>query len=201
MKSLASLGSLKGINFKHSLAWDVFLHDLLVFCIKLLIYFINFCNEASLNIGNVYGISYKFQRCPSFTIILELFSQILYSYILMPEVSSTVRVHLFSSLLWHVSLFTTITSKVSFEFIFVGTAAELISHVGDGKPLQHSVEVMEIALDQFGSPNDRRLALIDKNRDLFLAGVRLYGSQRKFVKLATMVRLLSSMYCTSTTLS
>ena len=55
---------------------------------------------------------------------------------------------------------------------------------------EHSVEVMEIALDQFGSPNDRRLALIDKNRDLFLAGVRLYGSQRKFVKLATMVRTL-----------
>ena len=70
--------------------------------------------------------------------------------------------------------------------------AAFVSHVGDGKPLQHSVEVMEIALDQFGSPNDRRLALIDKNRDLFLAGVRLYGSQRKFVKLATMVRLLSS---------
>ena len=55
---------------------------------------------------------------------------------------------------------------------------------------EHSVEVMEIALDQFGSPNDRRLALIDKNRDLFLAGMRLYGSQRKFVKLATMVRTL-----------
>ena len=30
--------------------------------------FINFRNEAPLSIGNAYGISYKFQCCPSFTI-------------------------------------------------------------------------------------------------------------------------------------
>ncbi len=58
---------------------------------------------------------------------------------------------------------------------------------GEGKPLQHSVEIMEIALDQFGPANERRLFLVDKNRDLFITTVRLYGSQRKYIKLATMV--------------
>ena len=42
--------------------------------------------------------------------ILELFFK--YSNILMPGVSSTI--HLFSSLFWHVPLFTTITSKCEF---------------------------------------------------------------------------------------
>lgn len=107
----------------------------------------------------------------------------------------------FSSLLWHVSLYSLLSPFSSDSESLVcavhtndcfqlNSRYVLVFCVGDGKPLQHTVEVMEIAIDQFGSPNDRRLAIIDKNRDLFLAGVRLYGSQRKFVKLATMVRLL-----------
>ena len=45
------------------------------------------------------------------------------------------------------------------------------------------MEVMEIALDTQGSPSERRLAIIDKNRDLYLTQVRVYGSARKTVKL------------------
>jgi intraflagellar transport protein 80 len=47
--------------------------------------------------------------------------------------------------------------------------------LNDGKPLVHRLEVAEIALDQVGLPNQRKLAIVDKNRDLFLAHVRRFG--------------------------
>ena len=37
-------------------------------------------------------------------------------------------------------------------------------------------EIAEIALDQIGLPNTRKLAVVDKNRDLFIANVRRFGS-------------------------
>ena len=42
---------------------------------------------------------------------------------------------------------------------------------------------MEIALDQCGTANERRLAIVDKNRDLYLTQVRVYGAARKTCKL------------------
>ena len=42
---------------------------------------------------------------------------------------------------------------------------------------------MEIALDQCGTANERRLAIVDKNRDLYLTQVRVYGAARKTIKL------------------
>lgn len=45
------------------------------------------------------------------------------------------------------------------------------------------LEVMEIALDQCGQATERRLAIIDKNRDLYLTSVRVFGSERKSNKL------------------
>ena len=45
------------------------------------------------------------------------------------------------------------------------------------------IEVMEIALDKIGTAVERRLAYIDKNRDLYMTPVRVYGSARKTVKL------------------
>ena len=45
------------------------------------------------------------------------------------------------------------------------------------------MEVSEIALDKTGSPTERRLAIIDKNRDLYLTQCRIYGAARKTVKL------------------
>uniref|UniRef100_H2T232 Intraflagellar transport 80 homolog (Chlamydomonas) n=1 Tax=Takifugu rubripes TaxID=31033 RepID=H2T232_TAKRU len=44
--------------------------------------------------------------------------------------------------------------------------------LGDGKPLTHKLEMLEIALDQCGPSAERKIAFIDKNRDLHLAFVR-----------------------------
>lgn len=63
--------------------------------------------------------------------------------------------------------------------------------LGDGKPFQHKLEVSEIALDNCGTATERRLAIVDKNRDLYLTQVRVYGSDRKTIKLATMIQSLS----------
>jgi len=60
--------------------------------------------------------------------------------------------------------------------------------LGDGKPIEHKVEIMEIAVDKTGTPVERRLIIVDKNRDLFMTQVRVYGSARKTVKLSTMVQ-------------
>ncbi|XP_011480800.1 intraflagellar transport protein 80 homolog [Oryzias latipes] len=59
--------------------------------------------------------------------------------------------------------------------------------VGDGNPLTHKLEVVEIALDQCGPATDRKIALIDKNRDLYLASVRHFGRETKICKIGTMV--------------
>ncbi|XP_066266233.1 intraflagellar transport protein 80 homolog [Branchiostoma lanceolatum] len=63
--------------------------------------------------------------------------------------------------------------------------------LGDGKPFVHKMEVMEVALDQCGPAPERRLALVDKNRDLYLAQVRAVGGARKVIKLGTMVHSMS----------
>jgi len=45
------------------------------------------------------------------------------------------------------------------------------------------MDIAEIALDKTGSPTERRLAIIDKNRDLYLSQVRVFGTARKTVKI------------------
>ena len=40
--------------------------------------------------------------------------------------------------------------------------------LGDGRPYTHRQEVLEVALEQTGPSHERRLAVIDKNRDLYL---------------------------------
>ncbi|RZF37993.1 hypothetical protein LSTR_LSTR006392 [Laodelphax striatellus] len=62
---------------------------------------------------------------------------------------------------------------------------------GDGSTVSfsHTLGVMEIALSQAGSAADRQLALIDRNRDLFIATVVARGSiNRKIEKLGVMVQ-------------
>ncbi|XP_032237699.1 intraflagellar transport protein 80 homolog isoform X2 [Nematostella vectensis] len=59
--------------------------------------------------------------------------------------------------------------------------------VGSGEPLTHTMEVMELALNQCGPTGDRQLAIIDKNRDLYLTPVKHIGPAAKLVKLGTMV--------------
>uniref|UniRef100_A0A8C4X7R3 Intraflagellar transport 80 homolog (Chlamydomonas) n=1 Tax=Erpetoichthys calabaricus TaxID=27687 RepID=A0A8C4X7R3_ERPCA len=63
--------------------------------------------------------------------------------------------------------------------------------LGDGKSLLHKMEIMEIALDQYGSANERKLALIDKNRDLYIALVRRFGRDQKIIKIGTMVHTMA----------
>jgi intraflagellar transport protein 80 len=43
--------------------------------------------------------------------------------------------------------------------------------LNDGRPFTHRLEVSELALDQVGLHNQRKLAFVDKNRDLFVTGI------------------------------
>jgi len=45
------------------------------------------------------------------------------------------------------------------------------------------VEIMEVAIDKTGLAVERRLIFVDKNRDMFMTQVRVYGTARKTVKL------------------
>ncbi|KER26913.1 hypothetical protein T265_13899, partial [Opisthorchis viverrini] len=58
--------------------------------------------------------------------------------------------------------------------------------IGDGKPIVHSTDVLQIGLDQCGSPLHQRLAILDRNKDLYLMSVRVFGTNRKSTKLTTM---------------
>ncbi|KAK7882659.1 hypothetical protein WMY93_028833 [Mugilogobius chulae] len=60
---------------------------------------------------------------------------------------------------------------------------------GDGKPLTHKMEVIDVALDQCGPLNERKIALIDKNRDLYLTSVH-HGRQPKICKIGSMVHCM-----------
>ncbi|NXB78948.1 IFT80 protein, partial [Donacobius atricapilla] len=60
--------------------------------------------------------------------------------------------------------------------------------LGDGKPLTHKTEIVEIALDQKGLTSERKVAFIDKNRDLFITSVKRFGKEQKIVKIGTMVQ-------------
>ncbi|XP_018588159.2 intraflagellar transport protein 80 homolog isoform X1 [Scleropages formosus] len=63
--------------------------------------------------------------------------------------------------------------------------------LADGKPLTHKLEVMEIALDQCGVAADRKIALIDKNRDLYLTSVRRFSREPIISKIGTMVHTMA----------
>lgn len=58
--------------------------------------------------------------------------------------------------------------------------------------LVSQMEVMEIALDQCGHPNDRKIALIDKNRDLYLTSVRRLGRDKSVHKIGEIAGVTSS---------
>lgn len=38
-----------------------------------------------------------------------------------------------------------------------------------GEPLSHVLEVVEVHLSQCGGPNDRKIAFIDRNKDLYIS--------------------------------
>ncbi|NXG16344.1 IFT80 protein, partial [Grallaria varia] len=63
--------------------------------------------------------------------------------------------------------------------------------LGDGKPLTHKTEIVKIALDQKGLTSERKIAFIDKNRDLYITSVKRFGKEQKIVKIGTMVQTLA----------
>ncbi|KAM6326119.1 intraflagellar transport protein 80 homolog [Podargus strigoides] len=63
--------------------------------------------------------------------------------------------------------------------------------LGDGKPITHTTEIVEIALDQKGLTSERKIAFIDKNRDLYITSVKRFGKEQKIVKIGTMVQTLA----------
>ena len=57
--------------------------------------------------------------------------------------------------------------------------------LNDGKPFQHRLEIAEIALDQTGLHNQRKMAFVDKNRDLFLTSISFNrGSSKSMQQVA-----------------
>ncbi|KAJ1088022.1 hypothetical protein NDU88_001181 [Pleurodeles waltl] len=83
-----------------------------------------------------------------------------------------------------------IKDKSDEKLIYVFDALSGKLH-GDGKPLTHKLEVVEIALDQKGPANERKIAYIDKNRDLYITPVRRFGKEQRVVKIGTMVLTLA----------
>ncbi|KAM7540316.1 hypothetical protein Aperf_G00000020954 [Anoplocephala perfoliata] len=59
--------------------------------------------------------------------------------------------------------------------------------VGDGKPVFHSSDVMILGLNQKESVVERRVAILDRNKDLFIYQVRIYGCSRQIIKLGSIV--------------
>ncbi|PKU37154.1 hypothetical protein llap_12543 [Limosa lapponica baueri] len=76
----------------------------------------------------------------------------------------------------------------SFIYIFEALSGKPL---GDGKPLTHKTEIVEIALDQKGLTSERKIAFIDKNRDLYITSVKRFGKEQKIVKIGTMVQTLA----------
>ncbi|KAG8180211.1 hypothetical protein JTE90_016488 [Oedothorax gibbosus] len=58
----------------------------------------------------------------------------------------------------------------------------------DGKPFSHKMEVLEVALDQCGPSSNRKLAFVDKNKDLYILHVRATpNSLKRTMKLGVMM--------------
>lgn len=49
--------------------------------------------------------------------------------------------------------------------------------------LSFQTEIVEIALDQKGLTSERKIAFIDRNRDLFITSVKRFGKEQKIVKI------------------
>lgn len=62
--------------------------------------------------------------------------------------------------------------------------------LNDGKPWTHKTEIIEVALDKVGTAHERRMAVVDRNRDLFLVNIQRVGGMGRAVKLGGMVQSL-----------
>uniref|UniRef100_A0A0M3IE26 WD_REPEATS_REGION domain-containing protein n=1 Tax=Ascaris lumbricoides TaxID=6252 RepID=A0A0M3IE26_ASCLU len=59
-------------------------------------------------------------------------------------------------------------------------------NAGDGK-IVHTNEIVEVAVDQCGMANERKVAFIDKSFDCFICLVKTYGISQRIAKLGAMV--------------
>ncbi|KAI3354223.1 hypothetical protein L3Q82_018757 [Scortum barcoo] len=82
-------------------------------------------------------------------------------------------------------LFPFSSSVILFFDVLTGKA------LSDGRPLTHKLEVVEVALDQCGPSTERKIALVDKNRDLYLTSVRHLGREPKICKIGSMVHSMA----------
>lgn len=64
--------------------------------------------------------------------------------------------------------------------VFEAMTGRIVSDIS----IQHHMEIMEVCLNQFGPQAERKCALIDRNRDLYLCSV---SNKAQMYKLATMV--------------
>lgn len=55
--------------------------------------------------------------------------------------------------------------------------------------LKFQNEISEIALDQKGLTNDRKIAFIDKNRDLYITSVKRFGKEEQIIKLGIIISM------------
>ncbi|XP_076064271.1 intraflagellar transport protein Oseg5 [Oratosquilla oratoria] len=62
--------------------------------------------------------------------------------------------------------------------------------LNDGKPWAHKLDILHVALNQAGGPQERQMAVVDKNRDLYLCPVRRSGIMGRAFKLGVMVQSL-----------
>jgi hypothetical protein len=67
----------------------------------------------------------------------------------------------------------------------LGTARSLV----DVPPIRHGGGVVEIALNQAGSPGERQLVLVDKNRDMYLTYIRGSATLKRLCKLGEFINL------------
>ncbi|XP_045128913.1 intraflagellar transport protein 80 homolog [Portunus trituberculatus] len=62
--------------------------------------------------------------------------------------------------------------------------------LNDGKAWSHKLEIVEVALDKVGTAHERRMAIVDRNRDLLLVTLQRVGTMSRAVKLGGMVQSL-----------
>uniref|UniRef100_A0A8C5YXR1 Intraflagellar transport protein 80 homolog n=1 Tax=Marmota marmota marmota TaxID=9994 RepID=A0A8C5YXR1_MARMA len=109
-------------------------------------------------------------------------------------VSTSLQCYVFSTKNWNTPLIFdlkegTVSLILQAEiFLFEASTGKPL---GDGKLLSHKNEILEIALDQKGLTNDRKIAFIDKNRDLYITSVKRFGKEEQIIKLGTMVHTLA----------
>eukprot|EP00994_Dinema_validum_P002678 NODE_159_length_2317_cov_91.151675_g113_i0.p1 GENE.NODE_159_length_2317_cov_91.151675_g113_i0~~NODE_159_length_2317_cov_91.151675_g113_i0.p1 ORF type:complete len:752 (-),score=174.38 NODE_159_length_2317_cov_91.151675_g113_i0:3-2258(-) len=78
----------------------------------------------------------------------------------------------------------TVVVKDAFEPKAIKVFEALTGRLAPGIVINHNMEIVEICLNQFGPQSERKCAIIDRNRDLYLTSV---AAKSQPYKLATMV--------------